>query len=82
MKEYLTTKEVAEILGISVVAVFKRIKSGKLPAKKIGRIYVIDPADIGLKTSEPTEKTKKRIEKTVKRIVREYGDALKKLGKE
>ena len=80
MKEYLTTKEVAEILEISVVAVFKRIKSGKLKAKKIGRIYAVDPADIGLPGGEPSKREKAEIKKAVHKAFKEYGDALKRLG--
>lgn len=36
-----TTKEVADLLGISPVAVFKKIKLGKIRAEKIGRNYAI-----------------------------------------
>ncbi|MCF7833775.1 MAG: helix-turn-helix domain-containing protein [Candidatus Pacebacteria bacterium] len=42
----LTTKEVAKILNISTVAVFKRIKSGKLKAEKIGRNYLIPRSEV------------------------------------
>ncbi|MBZ0166863.1 MAG: excisionase family DNA-binding protein [Candidatus Omnitrophica bacterium] len=44
--EYLSVMEAAGILGISRVAVFKRIQSGKIPAKKIGRHYVIEKHEI------------------------------------
>ncbi|MCA9403808.1 MAG: excisionase family DNA-binding protein [Candidatus Omnitrophica bacterium] len=43
---YLSTSQVAELLGISTVAVFKRIKSGRLKARKIGRGYAIDRKDV------------------------------------
>lgn len=82
MKKYLTTTEVAKILGISTVAVFKKIKNGTLPAQKIGRNYAIDPAVLGLKADRIEKKTKKQIEKAVKRVVDDYGEALKKLGRE
>lgn len=79
-KRYLSTTEVAKILGISREAVFKKIQKGQLPAIKIGRNYAIDPADLGLKDSKLTEERKKRIEDAVKKIFKEYGEALKKLG--
>ena len=82
MKRYLTTSEVAKILGISTVAVFKKIKNGTLPAQKIGRNYAIDPADLGLKSDRIGKKTKKQIEEAVKRVIEDYGEALKKLGRE
>lgn len=46
-KDFYTTAELAEILGISRVAVFKKIKSGNIKAKKIGRNFVIFKKDIG-----------------------------------
>jgi excisionase family DNA binding protein len=45
MKEYLTTKEVAERLSISEQTVREWIKENKLPAVKIGRRYRITVAD-------------------------------------
>ena len=39
-KKYLTVKELADLLGISRVAVFKKIKNGQICAEKIGRNYI------------------------------------------
>ncbi len=82
MKKYLSTTEVAKLLGISVVAVFKKIKSGVIPAQKVGRNYVIDPNVLGLKGGNVPAQVKDKIEKAVKKVVEEYGEALKKLGSE
>jgi excisionase family DNA binding protein len=82
IKRYISTTEAAKILGISTVAVFKKIKNGVLPAQKVGRNYVIDPEDLGIKGGKLNEKTEKQISKAVKRVVSEYGNALKKLGRE
>lgn len=46
-KEFYTTKELAELLGVSRVAVFNRIKKGDIKAKKMGRNFVIFKKDIG-----------------------------------
>ena len=40
-KEYFSTTEVAKILGISTVAVWKKIKEGKLKADRFGRNFMI-----------------------------------------
>ena len=42
----LTTKDVAEILGISESGVCRMIYSGKLPAQKFGKAWVIKPIDL------------------------------------
>jgi len=81
-KRYISTTEAAKILGISTVAVFKKIKSGVLPAQKIGRNYVIDLKDLGLGGGSSSKQTEKRIAEAVKRVVSEYGEAIKKLGTE
>lgn len=82
-KKFLSTAELASILGISRIAVFKKIKEGKIKATKIGRNFIIDRSELEeilgdvLKNSD-----KKEIEDAVKKIVNEYGETLKKLGKE
>ncbi|MBI2626128.1 MAG: helix-turn-helix domain-containing protein [Candidatus Nealsonbacteria bacterium] len=82
VKELLSTIEVAKILGISRVAVFKRIKLGRIKAKKVGRNFVIDKKDLGdILGGELTPRSKEEIEKAVKKTVQEYGETLKMLGK-
>jgi len=82
-KEFFSTSEVAKILGISRVAVFNRIKKGKILATKIGRNFVIPKSEIeSVLGRELSEKDKKIISEGVKKVLEEYGETLKKLGKE
>jgi len=46
-KEFYTTKELANLLGISRIAVFNRIKKGTIRAQKMGRNFVIFKKDLG-----------------------------------
>lgn len=39
--QYISTAELAKLLHVSRIAVFKKIQSGKIKAFKIGRNYVI-----------------------------------------
>lgn len=48
MPEYISTKEAADILEISASRVLKLIKANRLPAKKLGRDWLIDPDDLKL----------------------------------
>jgi len=75
-ENYLTTQELAKLLGISRVAVFKKIKSGEIKAISIGRNYLI-PKDslpknlkqlIKQKQKETTEEVIKLSEKPRKDI--------------
>lgn len=82
-KEFLSTTELAEILGISRVAVFKKIKNGTIKAEKIGRNFVIRKKDIGdIIGKELKKEDKKQIDIAVEKTIKEYGKTLEMLGKE
>lgn len=80
--KYLTTGEVAKILGISRIAVFKNIVSGKIAAIRAGRNYLIDPKELGLSYGKLDKKKKRKIKGMVDKVFKEYGDVIKKLGSE
>jgi excisionase family DNA binding protein len=44
----LTTREAAEKLGVSVRRVQAMVHSGRLPAQKIGRDYLIDESHLSV----------------------------------
>jgi len=79
---FISTKEAAELMGVSRVTIFNKIKKGEIEAKKIGRNYVIDKRSLGSIYQDITPKQKKLISKAVKKAVEEFGEALKKLGRE
>lgn len=82
-KSLLTVSQVAELLGISRVAVFKRIKKGQLPAMKYGRFYLIDKKDLpNVLSTFITNERKIEIDHNVAKTVKEYGEALRLLGRE
>jgi len=82
-KDLITTAELAKILGISRVAVFKRIKKGQIKAIRVGKSFVIPkdslPEILGRVLSK---KNKSEIEAAVKKMVKEYGQTLRLLGNE
>lgn len=82
-KKPLSTNEVSKILGISRQAVFKKIKTGQIKARKIGRNFFIDDKDLlEILDVSLSEKRKIEIEKAVDKTIREYGETLKLLGRE
>ena len=82
-KQFLTITELARILGISRVAVFKKIKAGLIRAKKIGRRYYIPSNEVDyLRGKALTIQQKKLIEAAVKKVMKEYGNVILKLGRE
>jgi excisionase family DNA binding protein len=82
-KKYISTTELAKILGISRVAVFNKIKSGEISAEKIGRNYAVPIGNLQeIAKTVLNRKEKQEINEAVKRIVEEYGETLRLLGKE
>lgn len=82
-KQYLSVKELADVLQVSRITIFNRIKNGQIKAEKIGRNYIISKDDLKeIIQGELSDKLKKEIEKGVKKVVEEYGETLKLLGKE
>ena len=81
--EYLSISQFAKILGVSRIAIYKKIKKGQIEATRIGRSFVIPGkylTDITGKTL--SEKNKKIIDEAVRKIFKEYGEVLKLLGRE
>ena len=82
-KRYISIPELARLLGVSRIAVYKQVKKGKIKAVKIGRNYAISRDYIGGVLGERLNKEqKKEIDRAVKKTVSEYGETLKLLGKE
>ncbi len=45
-KAYLSPDEVAELLGLSLRTVMRRIDDGTIPAVKVGRLWRVQRADL------------------------------------
>jgi len=80
-EKFLSTTELAKILGISRIAVYKKIKQGKIKAQRIGRNFAIDDQEFNkILGKELSSKEKAEINKAVSRVIKEYGEALRLLG--
>ena len=82
-QEYLTIPQLAKMLGISRIAVYRKVKKGQIKAQKIGRSYAIPRKLIaGPGSSKLTEKDKELITAAVRKTVRDFGEAIRLLGRE
>ena len=82
-EKYITIPQLAELLGLSRIEVYRRVRKGQIKAEKIGRMYVIRDTEVAhILGKKLTAKDKGQIEKAVKKAVKEYGDVLRKLGEE
>ena len=82
--QFISTTELASLLGVSRITVFNRIKKGLIKAKKIGRNFIIDRADLPteLSSNKIDKNAEKFIQTAVAKSVTEYGETLRLLGKE
>ena len=82
-QKYITIPQLAKLLGLSRIEVYRKVKKGQIPATKIGRVYAISDRNITyILGKEISAKAKRRVDAAVRKTVREYGEVLKKLGKE
>ena len=82
-KNMYSTAEVANILHLSRIEIFRKIQAGKIKAQKVGRNYVIPFESIEEILGETIGTHKKEeIEKVIDRALKDYGEAFKKLSKE
>ncbi len=80
---HITIPQLAKMLGVSRVTVFRKVKSGEISATKVGGTYIIDDKELSKVLGKRLdEKTKQQIDKAVKKTVKEYGQVLKKLSRE
>ena len=86
-KKYLSTTELAKLLGISRISVYNKIKKGQIKAIRIGRSFAVPEEEvsalIGKVAGHPlNDEEKEKINKIVRKTVKEYGEVLKLLGEE
>jgi len=81
-KKFLTTKEVAAIFKITDRHVRRLIKANIIPAKKIGRNFIIEAEQLNPIFQKATASEKEFVHKTMNKIIKDYGETLKLLGNE
>jgi len=72
MEDLISVNQVASQLGVSRVQVVRLIQGGKVPARKVGRNYVVSQKELD----------DYLINRPVARAIKEYGETLKRLGDE
>jgi excisionase family DNA binding protein len=57
---HLSLHEAAERVGVHYMTIYRRIRLGILPARKIGGTWMVDPADLELATTTPDRGRRRR----------------------
>ena len=80
--QFVSIQELAKILGISRIAVYKKVKKGQIKAIRIGRNFDIPKKYVDhILGHTLSDKDKQGIDRAVRKTVREYGETLKLLGR-
>ncbi len=80
---HITIPQLAKMLGVSRVTVYRKVKSGEIAAEKVGGTYIISDRELTkIFNKELSDADKKRIKAAVKKTIEEYGEVLKLLGNE
>lgn len=78
---FISIQQLANMLGISRIAVYKKVKKGQIKAIRIGRSFAIPRKYLdSILGKTLKESQKKEIGAAVKKAVKEYGETLKMLG--
>ncbi|MDI3496513.1 MAG: hypothetical protein PWQ35_534 [Patescibacteria group bacterium] len=81
-KKYITTAELANLLGISRIAVFKKIQKRQIKAIKEGRNYLIDVESVPGLNDKLSQSNEKIINNAVDKTIKDYGETLRLLADE
>lgn len=81
--EYITIPQLARILGLSRIAVYKKVRKGQIKAVRIGRNFAIPQKYVlSILGKALGKEDKRQIDSAVERTVKEYGEVLRLLSKE
>jgi excisionase family DNA binding protein len=81
--EFVTIPQLANEMGLSRIAVYKKVKSGQIPATRIGRNYCISSETANALLQQTTSRQDLEwIDAAVEKVVGKYGVVLKWLSAE
>jgi len=80
-EKYITIPRLADLLGVSRISIYKKVKKGQIPAIRIGRIYAITDQTIAQVLGEELSKKEKRqIDTAITKTIEQYGEVIRELG--
>ncbi len=81
--ELLTIPQLARVLGLSRIAVYKKVKRGEIKAFRVGKNYAIPQEELASILGKTLKgEAKNTIDRAVKKTMKDYGEVLRLLGSE
>lgn len=82
-QKFITIPQLAKLLGLSRIEVYRKVRKGQIPAIRIGRNYAISDRDVAhILGKKMSSKDKSQISAAIKKAVKDYGEVLKRLSRE
>ncbi|MBD3271618.1 MAG: helix-turn-helix domain-containing protein [Elusimicrobia bacterium] len=81
--DFISIPQLAKLLGISRIAVYKKVKQGKIKTIRVGKTYAIAKKYVDELLGTVLKDTdKKNIDNAINKTILDFGDVLKLLGNE
>ena len=82
-KEYYTVPEIADILNVSRISIYRKVKKGEIRATMVGKTYIVHSKDLAeILGRKITRKEQELVDSAVKMSIKEYGKVFKLLAQE
>ncbi len=81
-EELISIAKAAELTGYSRQHILRLVNAGEIPAKRVGRSFVIVKKHLPGPFGSMNQAEKSEIDKAVGKIFKSYGETIKELGKE
>ena len=78
----LSLPQAARITGYSRVEMFRKVKRGEIPARRIGRSYFVQRANLGPIYAPISQSASQTVDRAVAKTLKDFGETIKLLGKE
>lgn len=82
MPKFISVAEAAKRVGLSRMQVVRKIQKGEIEAERVGRSYHIREDRLPGIYRTITDSEKRQVETAVHRVLQEYGDVIRRLGRE
>lgn len=78
----LSIPQAAQLLGLSRIEVYRKVKRGEIPAQRLGRNFYILRKNLGNVFIPINKTSEKKVDQAIAKTLKDYGETLKLLGKE
>lgn len=80
--DLLSLPQVARLMGYSRIEIFRKVKRGEIPAKRVGRGYFVHRANLGPIYAPISKSASRIVDRAITKTLRDFGETLDLLGKE